>query len=706
MESFLTTFSTDELVSWLKRQLPSFESTDRSNNFPFDGVQFAALNEEVFRYILGPCGTVDELSQVFACVHLSPPPSSATTSTMASLNSASLLEEVSVEALEKFRDSFQHVQSVTLEKQQKEFGEVLRQRFYPQLVGDGMDSYFLPPIGTVAEQLHSKLDEVGREDTQTRKVIGIAEASGAGKTKLYFSLGMKTDSKYSVIFIRLYDRADTKPFEILKTYLEDLKQEELKKETIEKEEEKRKRAIATARQGYDYVRLYVLAHVIWIAAISAHLKLEKGVEQRIAWLYALRNGDGNVATADIFRKLLQRYTTFIGNKHQFVDTEVMTYIKNLTKDYGPVLFAFDEIASSQGCVPGLFFHWDGYTTKAGFQARESELRNNPNRSTVQQAADLFYIFRVLMRRLLSDFPLIFVAMSDTCFSMYDVVEQNIKSPLNGLVLPWSQFQSFDENDYYQFFRTYFFTDDRHEENLKARLVQFRGRPHFFFVTLKARLFTLLSKHKPQNQEILWSHLEAGFFKKTFNKCVSSFSKEVIEKHWDHNQSCSLVSSHTVSSTMKQLHASLYLGGGKVKIRSSNRLKELITTGLLFSSKLSNQAVEFKDAILVDLHQEPVVKTALQSYGDLQLEQKSDHITHYLSELLTDANQHCGLLTAIKGQLGELLATWFLIKRVRSLKKTNEQVLLSDVLEPLLPKGFSWPTHFQHATISVSNGFPL
>jgi len=38
---------------------------------------------------------------------------------MTSLSSALLLEEVSIEALEKFRDSFQHVQSMTLEQQQK-----------------------------------------------------------------------------------------------------------------------------------------------------------------------------------------------------------------------------------------------------------------------------------------------------------------------------------------------------------------------------------------------------------------------------------------------------------------------------------------------------------------------------------------------------------------------------------------------------------
>ncbi|KAL6066934.1 hypothetical protein QOT17_009139 [Balamuthia mandrillaris] len=224
--------------------------------------------------------------------------------------------------------------TVTLEELQAIYGTVLRYPFPSLLKERAMDPMFLHPIGTAADKLLELLQKQYKEETQTRKLIGIADTSGAGKTKVYFSLALLDKSEFSVVFIRLYDASvSTLPFEVLELQI---LTDQARARDAKTEEEK----IECARTSYDKVKLYIASHVRWLLGVSNKLGLRRGLEQRKAWLYALRNGLGNQGTAAIFNGLVDSCNT-CADKHKFADKSLSEMLHKAVADFGPLLFAFD-----------------------------------------------------------------------------------------------------------------------------------------------------------------------------------------------------------------------------------------------------------------------------------------------------------------------------------------------------------------------------
>eukprot|EP01103_Thecamoeba_quadrilineata_P003471 TRINITY_DN1323_c0_g1_i2.p1 TRINITY_DN1323_c0_g1~~TRINITY_DN1323_c0_g1_i2.p1 ORF type:complete len:359 (+),score=48.13 TRINITY_DN1323_c0_g1_i2:75-1079(+) len=313
--------------------------------------------------------------------------------------------------INRFVTLFRRTQDRTLEEQKKNYGAVLRRKFLSALNCEQIDPYFLPAMGSSTDKLITQLHELSISQTQQRKILGIAEASGAGKTHLYFSLGMSEKSEFSVVFIRLNENGYNPVSLLLR---QEIKSEHNKLKPNQNEDERTK----LAQAGHNKVMLFITAHVIWLLAISEALGLKSGVEQRIAWLYALRNGQGNSVVKICFELLLSAYENQKeSSQRKFTDKIMHSALKRATEEFGMLLFAFDEIASSKGVAPGLFYQ---YLHKTNDQTDSSLI--NGSSSTSSQAADLFYIFRVQMELIINQFPSIFVAMSDTQFSMHDTVE--------------------------------------------------------------------------------------------------------------------------------------------------------------------------------------------------------------------------------------------------------------------------------------------
>eukprot|EP01103_Thecamoeba_quadrilineata_P003472 TRINITY_DN1323_c0_g1_i3.p1 TRINITY_DN1323_c0_g1~~TRINITY_DN1323_c0_g1_i3.p1 ORF type:complete len:357 (+),score=42.15 TRINITY_DN1323_c0_g1_i3:75-1073(+) len=311
--------------------------------------------------------------------------------------------------INRFVTLFRRTQDRTLEEQKKNYGAVLRRKFLSALNCEQIDPYFLPAMGSSTDKLITQLHELSISQTQQRKILGIAEASGAGKTHLYFSLGMSEKSEFSVVFIRLNENGYNPVSLLLR---QEIKSEHNKLKPNQNEDERTK----LAQAGHNKVMLFITAHVIWLLAISYALELKSGVEQRIAWLYALRNGQGNTAVKTCFNHLLYAYNNQEeSSRRVFADEIMSSAFLRATVEFGFLLFAFDEIASSKGVAPGLFHQ---YLYKTDDQ---TDLINRSS-STSSQEADLFYMFRVQMKLIINQFPSIFVAMSDTQFSMHDTVE--------------------------------------------------------------------------------------------------------------------------------------------------------------------------------------------------------------------------------------------------------------------------------------------
>jgi len=601
--------------------------------------------------------------------------------------------------MKEFDRYYTTVCQTTLKEQQISYGTVLRKRFWSQLTNTATDPCFLPAIGNAATELVKKLNSIRENETQKRKVLGIAETSGAGKTKLYFSLGMVDEpDSFSVIFIRLYDaNIDTLPFQHLS---QEIKSEYAKAGPNQSNEDK----IKHAKVGYDKLRLYVTAHVVWLLAISKQLKVQRGFKQRLAWLYALRNGLGNKAVNKVFTDLLNEYAAQ-SDGHIFADTIMNSTLDSISRQFGPLLFAFDEISYAKDIAPGLFYHYNLYEQKHEemHSIRDSEIIT-PKTNT--QAADLFYMFRVHMRRLISDFPSVFVAMSDTQFSMHDIVEHGSKSPLNDLVEPWAHFHDFTLVDFCSFFHDFFGLDDLELKELKPHLNRFCGRPHFFYTTVRANLFELCSRNKPKDQTELLRYLkEEKFFEKNFEECTRNFSKNVIKRNWKNQKSYDVDSRQTIANDMRMIHTALVMGSVNTVVHSDAHLKELISTGLLFSPDLSQKALATPfTPVTISLSHEPIVETALRKFGDVAVF-KRDHVLECLGSPIFRTTTTGAVLTAIKGELTEQMLAWIIIKNTLDILRTNKTALLKDVLKPLLPDGYVWPAAFNNATVAESGKSP-
>ena len=373
-----------------------------------------------------------------------------------------------------------------------------------------------------------------------------------------------------------------------------------------------------AHKNIDTVKIFVISYILWVCIISKKLGYTKSSQQqRIAWMYALRNGDGNKAVLKILEYLYKLFDDSGENSHNFT-TELWKKTLDLVKPFSSILIAFDKITATQNIGASLIFHYDDFINNDNnnsnkmYERRNSEINGSANPTS--QRADLFYVFRVFMRELILNEQSIFVSMSDTSFSMHNVVSQNTKSPLNSLVAPFSSFKLMGEKDFYEvFLQEYFFSKDfQHKEKVLKQLSNFRGRPHHFFTTFLQKLLAICEFSKPKNENELWQEMQ-NIFKESFDACVANIIKNILDIKWNETQS---ISSISLGRILRMIHMAILFSGGKVIIQRPDQCKDLISTGTLFYPDLSkNIANKTYQSLEFCFHDEPIIAKAILQYGN-------------------------------------------------------------------------------------------
>ena len=156
------------------------------------------------------------------------------------------------------------------------------------------------------------------------------------------------------------------------------------------------------------------------------------IHRRVCFLQALRNGKGNASVRQILRSLVVQYKgmrqheTHQAEAHYWAEKTFSNCISSATYRYGEFVVCFDEILHSSHHFPGRFKHLNEYMGEE---------------SNSQTKTSLFHGFQLVMSELIG-FEGICVTMTDTHFTMFDVIEDNAGSPLNQRLIPWADLHYF------------------------------------------------------------------------------------------------------------------------------------------------------------------------------------------------------------------------------------------------------------------------
>ena len=230
------------------------------------------------------------------------------------------------------------------------------------------------------------------------------------------------------------------------------------------------------------------------------------IHRRVCFLQALRNGKGNASVRQILRSLVVQYKgmrqheTHQAEAHYWAEKTFSNCISSATYRYGEFVVCFDEILHSSHHFPGRFKHFNEYMGEE---------------SNSQTKTSLFHGFQLVMSELIG-FEGICVTMTDTHFTMFDVIEDNAGSPLNQRLIPWADLHYFTSDDLWGFFRKFFFSSDEWRNHLKDSLQLFQGRPHHFFKYLLTKLVDICQTSK-NVYDMLFFRLTSNE-KNTFTTC--------------------------------------------------------------------------------------------------------------------------------------------------------------------------------------------
>ena len=589
--------------------------------------------------------------------------------------------------LNTFNSQYEHMQSYDLTKQRECLGNAL-QRPLPVSISMKLgsfkwDSYFLEPVGGAHIKFIKVLDKQYQQDVQSKSVIAIAEASQGGKTKLFFSTAIERDSSWFVVNIRFIDTdIPSDIFCELEAALELLYNRLTQNDQKDKYQWYSRRAL-------DYVRLYVVSHLLWLQFVSNTRDgpSEDAINDlRACWMHALRNGSGSRATAVIFKKLTQgiKDAPIENNElHEEIQSFFVNILETVSKDR-KVLFAFDEFGHTKDMFPGLFYHTTSEESER--QAKEFKGQKIPPRDT----ADLFYGFGLLIKEITRANTLVVVA--DTQFSMQDVSQLKRHSALNGRVVHWSELETMSPTQLCDAFFPYFFTSENYKAKVAEILVKFVGRPGPFFLSFFSDWIVLLLKKKPGTEEEVWNLLETNIDEMV--KASLKILQDVVSSVWESKQTIG-VNSMTRGHAVRELHVALCVADGNVTLSDTVRAQDLVSCGILFAPSFTSSLTQKGDEpIIINLWEDFLMCQALKNFGNYKLTSVSeDHVLEYIQNIPPVSM----LQQAVKGVQAELEISWKLIKYATQTKNTS----LEDVLTPFFPENFTCPTLLQDCTTSIS-----
>jgi hypothetical protein len=538
----------------------------------------------------------------------------------------------------------------TLEYQQSLFGNRLLKPL-PLSVGSSKEDarinpLFLPFIGPLLEEF-SRLLPI-KENSQDNGIVGVANASGCGKTKLAYSLALEKGRL--VFLIRLYYKLISQAVRRIEKFSQLVY-------------EKCNNPIQVARICLNALRLMVLVHVDWGLHVVQLLQ-KKGFsdsKQREGCLRALQNGFGETVACLLLDHFLDE--TFLQTHEELVAEYKSMILREL--EGKNVVFFFDEIASLQGICPGIFYHWSEYkmTKESGPQERIEVKKNKEmeGEKVGEQQADLFYGIRIIMEEFIASHPKIPQVMADTTFSLWAVIDISKKSPLRRRVAHFCRTQSITVKQMVDFLRLYFTFSKSDCKSLQQNLKKFEGRPIFFFNDFLSKFLELLPRHQGNIEDMIEN--SAG---SAFALSVQSFSDR-LQSHIHNNTNPEPKQIHTISGLLDQIYFALRMDEGRLTI-TNTACRDLIEKGFLCPDLKEDS----KSEILIRITEEPFCEALKQVYDGIAFSRMSQ----FLFGRNIDAKQ------SEKGTIGEQILSFYFLSKKRS--------LLSDAIAFLLPENFGKP----------------
>ena len=553
----------------------------------------------------------------------------------------------------------------TLEYQRAIFGDRLQKPLpissdYPPSI----NPLFLPFIGRLLDDFCALLSS--QENSQDGGVIGVAKASGCGKTKLAYSLALEKDRL--VFLIRLqYKHISNAVLDVEHFFRVAL--------------EKLKDPFRAAKVCLNAVRLMVLVHVDWGLHVVEELQKRKCSElkQREGCLRALQNGFGEDSACMLLKHFLNEQFILI---HDELVKEYRSRIISALKGKNPVFF-FDEIASLRGRSSGLFYHWSDFeTTKRSGSQDQIEKKKNEEmdgKKVAEQSADLFYAIRIVLEEFNAvQLPKIPQVMADTTFSLWAVIDISTKSPLRRRVARFCRSDSLTVEQMISFLCSYFSFSAEELQVLTSSqhlLKVFEGRPLFFFNDFLPEFLFQLRTHQNKGIEPALSKAAESGFKLS----VQSFS-ERLQLHMHNTTNPEPKQVDSIFSLLDQIYFAVMMNEGKLKV-SNAACRELIEKGFLCTDPKEDMASQ----IDIEITEEPFCKALKNAYSQSSF----SRMCNFLFGRNIDAKE------SEKGTLGEqILSFYFLQQKWRG-------GLFSDAIAPLVPKDFgllhieSWEINLEY-----------
>lgn len=233
-----------------------------------------------------------------------------------------------------------------------------------------IDPFFLPYIGQKnLQSFYSKLGD-STLNAQDNHLVAIAQASGAGKTRLCFAVGSEAyGTSYFAIFIRFCENdTATLPLNWLTRTIEDLGRK------FGGDSKRR------AEWALHLFRLFVYAHVEWAMLVAN--EFQDTQQSREACLRALQNGDGQKGVEKILQERWADFSTCDTDKKE--SDYLSDYLEHIDSLVGKnkMLLFFDEVGFLQGKMRDTFINLDRYVDKSA----TAYGRQNP---------DLYYALRLV-----------------------------------------------------------------------------------------------------------------------------------------------------------------------------------------------------------------------------------------------------------------------------------------------------------------------
>jgi hypothetical protein len=592
---------------------------------------------------------------------------------------------------------------------------------------------FLPYEGSYDEYaLALRKVTTGRE--QKRHVVAVAQASGSGKTRLAYALGM---SRALVVVVHIAKQGTQAFTPAWQTFLDVARNWAAVRPRLQAEARRE-----VSRYAMAALRLLVGCYVEWVADVVGHVlrsnfegaaptteSAPSAQQIRVAALRCLRNSRGDSAVGKRYAAQLQALSSRVSRQSldgcgqvevTAVDCEAANRkcaeldvrLRALLWSDADVVVSFDEVQQLFG-TPRVFMTLNDYSGNGAADA---------------QGEDCFYGLTALMP-LLADEQRWAQSMCGSWLAISTTVKLPNMSPLHKRVTTLHHASRITATDMWHSLSSFLQLGDMDCE-YASELKNLTGRPVFFFYMAWGALWAVLSSSwgaaSPPSVDAACLRTLVLSALRNAVKEARDWCNERVGSLWD--EPVVLPSGVSTRTLCLELYAAARMHGGDVSIDNTDAISQAVQYGMLAlpvpadevegggsggaaggASRNEATATPATTSAHISLCSEPLMFYAICAKGDAQVRRlrgapENDPIFSLLASWMR-LGQVAGfaLTTSIKGNVFELAFAWHVVRTV--LCSNRGMAELSDVLAPLAAAGWAMPEAVNGMYVVATKALP-